>query len=86
MERTIEITECDVCGKKEKLPYKFLLAHGWTKYRYTKEWVNGTVDGVCYEKNWRNGVDFVEMCVCKNCDREKTTMRLLLKKIKKCCR
>jgi hypothetical protein len=61
LERKITITECDVCGHKEKRLYSHLKHYGWTKYKMSKEWTSGV----------HEGEHDTEIVVCDNCDNRK---------------
>jgi hypothetical protein len=75
MEKTIEITACDICGREEQKSYRYLQDCDWTKYKYQKDWKSGI---------HRGEID-VELCVCNRCDMNKKTMRFFLSKIKEFC-
>lgn len=72
MEKTITVTECDVCGRKEKESYFHLQDQGWTKYFYKKDWRDGGHAG-SHER---------EMIACPKCDGTQKAMQKLLKAIK----
>jgi len=67
MEKTVQITQCDICGKKEEHSFCYLTDFGWVKYTYTSSWQEGI----------HSGEHLNEFIACPKCDQSKKGIRYL---------
>lgn len=72
MERSITITQCDVCGRRKYETYSYLQNDGWTKYKIAKEWSSGD----------HSGTRVGEIIVCPKCNGQKGVRHFFFKILK----
>jgi hypothetical protein len=72
MERKINLTQCDVCGRKAYDSYSYLRTDDWTKYKMFKDWQSGS----------HSGTHDLEIIVCPKCDGKKGIRHFFFKILK----
>ena len=72
-EKTVTITQCDVCGNTAEKSFIELQMDGWTQYHISKEWRSGNHSG---ERD-------LDIMVCDKCVHRSSTMHFMLGSMKK---
>jgi len=74
MEKTLMVTQCDVCGRKVKKSYYDLHNNSkWHKYMYGQDWTEG-----CH-----SGIINISIIVCDKCDNNRKGIKYFFHKLLK---